>query len=285
MKFSDYKTLEDFQKLVDENNISTKNQFREKYKALYDRYIKLFPREKRLLKFSGKEDHHMFFDSFSTVEDFQKFIDENNILKPSQLKKQFPKIYDRLCRVLSKEDKQDLVYKSRRNSYKNIITIDDLQNFIIKNSIHSKKELHKYFSGLYVKFQKDLNKIEFNKNNKSIGENVLEKLFIDNNIKYEYQKSYKNLKNILPLRYDYYLPDYNILIEHHGEGHFGKGKYYSENLLINDKIKYDYATSNNIHILYFTIYKSEYKKYGYFTEVITDTNLLLSKIKEINVTN
>lgn len=285
MKYSEYKTLEDFQNLIDENNILTKKQFRQNYKALYDRYIKLFSRNERLLKFPEKEDHHMFFDSFSTVSDFQKFIDENNILKPVQMKRQFPKIYDRLCRVLTKEEKHCLVYKHKLNSYKDIITIDNLQVFITKNSIHSKKELHKKFPGLYVKFQNSLNKINFLKNNKSIGENILEKLFIENNIEFEYQKTYKDLKNMLPLRYDYYLPEYNILIEHHGEGHFGRGRYYSEDLLINDKKKYEYAINNNIPILYFTIYKSMYKTYGYFVEVITDIDLLLNKIKETKLTN
>lgn len=285
MKYSDYNTIEDFQKLIDENHISTKNEFRKSYKALYDRYIRLFSRNERLLVFSGKEDHHMFFDSYSTVEDFQKFIDDNNILKPIQMRKQFPKIYDRLCRILSKEDKTKLIYKNRINSYKDILTLDDLQNYVISNEIHSKKELHKKFSGLYTKFQKQLDNINFIANNKSIGENFLEKIFKDNNIKFETQKTYKNLKNILPLRYDFYLSEYNILIEHHGEEHFGKGRYYSEELILNDKKKYHYAVENKIPILYFTIYKSEYKSCGYFTEVITDVNVLLNKINEIRMTS
>lgn len=117
----------------------------------------------------------------------------------------------------------------------------------------------------------------------SLGENFLCKLFNENGIKYVTQKVYPELKNILPLRYDFYLPEYNILIEHQGEEHFGKGRYYSESVKVNDKLKYEYAVNNNIPILYFTIYKNDYKTLGYFTEVITDSDILIQKIKEIKI--
>lgn len=79
--------------------------------------------------------------------------------------------------------------------------------------------------------------------------------------------------------------EYNILIEHHGEGHFGKGRYYNDILIENDKRKFEYAINNNIPIIYFTIYKSEYKNKGYFTEVLTDSEILIQRIKEIGLTN
>lgn len=278
MKFCEYKTLNDFQKYIDDNNISTKKEFRKLNKALYDRYIKIIPREDRNLVFSGGEDHHLFWDSYSTVKDFQEFINNNDIQKPIQMRKLFPKLYDRLCRVLSKDEKKLLIYKDRKQSYEEINTVDKLQNFINNNFVHSRKELHKKFSGLYVKFQKQLDQVVFVNNGKSIGENTLIDFFIKNNIKYESEKTFSSLKNILPLRYDFYLPDYNILVEHHGEGHFGKGRYYSEELINNDKLKYDYAVKNNIPILYYTIYKYEYLSYGYFTEVITDLSVLLERI-------
>lgn len=99
------------------------------------------------------------------------------------------------------------------------------------------------------------------------------------------QKTYPDLKDKLLLRYDFYLPDYNILIEHQGEGHFGKGKYYSEELIKHDRLKYQYAINNNIHIIYYTIYKTVYNKFGYFTRVLTNLENLIEEINKIGMTN
>lgn len=275
-------TLEDFQNYININNIKSKKEFRLFNKYQYDRFLRLIPKEDRGKLIFENDGYNIYYDKFSKVSDFQEFIDENNILRPIEFKRRYPKIYDRLCRVLSSEDKKMLVYKNKINSFIDISTINKLQDFINFNKVHSKKELHKYFPGLYVKFIKELDKVKFTDNNYSLGENYLIELFTRNNIKFITQKTFPDLKNILPLRYDFYLIDYNVLIEHHGEGHFGKGKYYSEDLINNDKLKYKYAKDNNINILYYTIYKNDYEKYGYFTEVIVDPDILLQQIKLTN---
>ena len=67
-----------------------------------------------------------------------------------------------------------------------------------------------------------------------------------------------------------------------GHQHFDKNnKYYDSNSIIRDKLKFEYAKKNNIPLLYFTNEIHLYKKFGYFTEVITDSNILIQKIKEI----
>ena len=50
-------------------------------------------------------------------------------------------------------------------------------------------------------------------------------------------------------------------------------------------MKFEYAKLNNISILYFTNEVEVYNKFGYFTEVITDSDILIEKIKEIGLTN
>ena len=52
-----------------------------------------------------------------------------------------------------------------------------------------------------------------------------------------------------------------------------------------DKQKFEYAKKNNIPLLYFTNEINVYNRFGYFTEVITDSDILLQKIKEISLTN
>ena len=280
-KYENLQTNEDFQRFIDENGIKSKNEFRKKFSLIQNKFFKTVPREDRNLKFPI-EGKHMYGSSYNNIEDFQKFINENKIPRPIVFRVEFPSLYDRFCRIIPSDEKQKLVYKARRRSYSDIDSIEKLQLFINDNHVSSRKELHKSFSGLYVKFQSQLDSITFNNiDNSSIGENFLKKLFNENNIKFITQKTYSDLRNKLPLRYDFYLPEYNVLVEHHGEGHFGKGRYYTAELIENDKKKYDYAIANNIKILYYTIYKTEYFNNGYFTEVITDSDILIQKIKEI----
>ena len=236
-KFKNLNTNKDFQNYINENDIKSRQEFRNN-SSLSSRYFKVVPKEQRNLKFENI-DHYLYNDEFSSVEDFQIFINDNKIIRPIDFRMNFPKLYDRYCRVISKEDKTKLIYWS------------------------------------------DTNKVS-----RSYGERFLMNLFKDNNIEFIPEKTFSDLKNKSYLRYDLYLPVQNILIEYHGEQHFNKNTlYYSEELLENDKKKYEYAMSHNIHIFYFTLNKSSLKEFGYFTEVITDVSILLQKIKEISLTN
>lgn len=237
--FTNLITNEDFQNYIDENGINTREEFRNT-RSLSSRFYRVVPRDKRNLVFKN-ESRHYYYDQFSTLDDFQAFIDENNILRPIDFRINFPKLYDRFSRIISSNEKQKLQYG------------------IDKNSKSSRK---------------------------SYGERYLMKLLNDNDIDFISEKTFPELKGeVYPLRYDLYLPKYNILLEYHGEQHFNKDTlYYSETLIENDKKKYDFANKNGIQILYFTLHKSSLKKFGYFTEVITDANILIQKIKDIGLT-
>lgn len=182
----------------------------------------------------------------------------------------------------------ELVYEDKINSYALINTIEEFQDFISSNKISSKAELRDLYPGLLIK-AKNLNIIDdlvFHEgSHHSTGEIFLIKLFEENSIRFESEKIFSNLKYISYLRYDFYLPDLNILVEYHGEQHFGTGIYYNEGVIIRDKIKFDYAKDNNIPIIYFTNSKKVYEEKGYFTDVITDSDILIKKIKEIGLTN
>ena len=89
---------------------------------------------------------------------------------------------------------------------------------------------------------------------RSKGEEKIEEYLNKNNIIFEPQKKFPNLRNKLPLSYDFYLPDYNLLIEYQGQFHDGttsmvdKDKYF-ERQKINDNLKRDYAKNNNYNLL------------------------------------
>lgn len=89
---------------------------------------------------------------------------------------------------------------------------------------------------------------------RSKGEEKIEEYLNKNNIMFEQQKKFSDLRNRLPLSYDFYLPDYNLLIEYQGQFHDGttfmvdKDKYF-ERQKINDNLKKDYAKNNNYNLL------------------------------------
>ena len=91
----------------------------------------------------------------------------------------------------------------------------------------------------------------------SKGENKISTILLENNIRFEKEKTYPNL--ILETqkfaRYDFYLPDYNCLIEYDGIQHFKPGKSYYDNpekfakTQEYDNIKNQYAIENGITLI------------------------------------
>ena len=89
---------------------------------------------------------------------------------------------------------------------------------------------------------------------KSNGEEIIKNYLKINNIKYKKEYTYENCKNKIKLRYDYYLPDFNLLIEYDGIQHFKPieyfgGEYTFNSIIENDNIKNIYAKENNIKLL------------------------------------
>lgn len=91
----------------------------------------------------------------------------------------------------------------------------------------------------------------------SRGENIIESILKENNISYIKQKTYKELGR---LRYDFYLPDYNRLIEFDGKQHFepidffgGENSYKKQKE--RDELKNIYAVKHNIDLIRIPYYE------------------------------
>lgn len=90
---------------------------------------------------------------------------------------------------------------------------------------------------------------------KSKGEKFIEDYLTDMQIAFETQKKYEGLLGLGngQLSYDFYLPNYNLLIEYQGEFHDGTANQQTDIELqkqqIHDKLKSDYAKENNIELL------------------------------------
>lgn len=101
--------------------------------------------------------------------------------------------------------------------------------------------------------------------NQSKGEKKIERFLLNNNIPYILQKRYDDLVGInnIPFSYDFFLPDYNLLIEYQGQQHeyavewFGGEKKFRRQQET-DKSKRDYADIHNINLM--EIWYYDFKK-------------------------
>lgn len=91
----------------------------------------------------------------------------------------------------------------------------------------------------------------------STGECLIQKILQDNGIQFEKQKIFKDFvfpKTKAYPKYDFYLPEYNRLIEFDGIQHFKPveifgGQEYLELVQEHDKLKNEYALKNNISLI------------------------------------
>lgn len=87
----------------------------------------------------------------------------------------------------------------------------------------------------------------------SYGEQWILSYLDKHNISYEYQKKFDDLKDKRQLSYDFYLADYNLLIEYQGQQHYedrfifkSNGGYSTQH--IHDQLKRDYAKIHGIYL-------------------------------------
>ena len=93
--------------------------------------------------------------------------------------------------------------------------------------------------------------------NLSFGENKITKILQQHSINFETQKKFENLKfsNGYFARFDFYLPDYNTIIEYDGRQHFIQGNGVFDNkekfaqTQAHDQIKNKYCKNNNIILI------------------------------------
>jgi very-short-patch-repair endonuclease len=108
-----------------------------------------------------------------------------------------------------------------------------------------------------------------------------------NKINFEEQKTWDWLVYNSNQFTDFYLPDYNIVIECQGVQHFEPVEFFGgeenfRDLTLRDKNKLDLCIKNGIDVLY---YSNLGEDYNYPYEVFTSTETLINKIKGIDLTN
>ena len=85
--------------------------------------------------------------------------------------------------------------------------------------------------------------------NESRGEKKISSYLKKHNIKFKQQQTFEDCKNILSLPFDFFLPDYNLLIEYDGIQHFEPREFFGgeeafKSLIERDRIKTEYANEH-----------------------------------------
>lgn len=90
------------------------------------------------------------------------------------------------------------------------------------------------------------------KDTESIGERRIRSYLESNHVLFEQEKWFSDCRDIKPLPFDFYLPDYNMLIEFDGKQHYEQGHFTHSHLSYtqaHDVIKNNYCKENNINLL------------------------------------
>lgn len=111
--------------------------------------------------------------------------------------------------------------------------------------------------------------------NNSKGENKVKEILIKNNISFIQQKTFKNLKDITLLKCDFYLPNYNCIIEFNGRQHYEKVNKFGGEIGFMETKRRD-----ELKKAFFKENKINYIEIHYKEKQIE--HLILNSIKEIN---
>jgi len=174
---------------------------------------------------------------------------------------QKPKHHLYNCGCQKCSNRQDIKYDNRT------YTVKDTESFISQS-----KKIHNKYIYIKTKYKKSLSPVIITclihgdfyiKPNKHLmgqgcpickdsrQEKFIQRYFIENDIKYIRQHRYVDCRNIRPLPFDFYLPDYNMCVEFDGEQHFRQHKIWKnlEYTQKHDQIKNIYCEENNIKLL------------------------------------
>jgi predicted Zn-ribbon and HTH transcriptional regulator len=88
----------------------------------------------------------------------------------------------------------------------------------------------------------------------SRGEAMIAKILDKHHIAYEYPKKFEDLRAKRLLHYDFYLPEYNVLIEYQGKQHYESVNYFGGDYTFkkqqkHDEMKRKYAKEHGYHLL------------------------------------
>lgn len=141
-------TLQDFQEFVDNTeSVNCMMDFQQQYPEYNKKALELGYDGK--IKYRHKSNYRKYY----SLESMQKFIDDNNIIKPQDMMNRFKGMY-KLCGILGYYDK--LKYPARKYNWKAYNKLEDFQTYIDEHSdtIKTAADFYKNNLGLYKRMVK-----------------------------------------------------------------------------------------------------------------------------------
>ena len=145
--WSNINTINEFQTFVDENSVLNPRDFSHRFRGLFGKLIRLG------LNKAIKYPKSVYYDwsYINTVEDFQKFIDENNIQDCTEMNTKFPGLYTKLSRLgLCKS----ITYPNQKTDWSNYSRLEHFQEFIDRENIQNATEFENKYLGLYTRLRR-----------------------------------------------------------------------------------------------------------------------------------
>lgn len=249
------------------------------------------------VKFSNKNQGRQDLKYLNSLESIQDFVDSHEDIKcETDFLTKYKNEYKKAVSLgVCSEIMYD--FRNRRpRDYTKYNSVDEIQELINNNGYLTLEEFRINEHNAWIQYselkRKDNKSLIFKIASGSSNEDRFISVLEMYGIQYMTQLSFPEfIKNKGNYRYDFYLPEKNVIIEVRGEQHFGNDpEEYSPRYNVveeqnNDKVKYEYAVNQkHIPVYYLTYCIERYQSFGYFQTVYTDPIKLLNDIGYTNLT-
>ena len=249
------------------------------------------------IKFSNKNLGRLNLTYLSSLEDIQSFVNSHDDIKcETDFLTNYKNEYKK---AVSLGVCSDIEYKFRNRrlrDYTKYNSVSEIQELVNTKGYLTAEEFHKNEHNAWVQYgelkHRENKTLIFKISSGSSNEDKFISVLEMYGIQYMTQLYFPEfIKNNGYYRYDFYLPEKNVIIEVHGEQHFGIDPnefspiYNVVEEQKNDEIKYNYAVNEkHIPVYYITYCQDRYESFGYFQPVYTDAIKLLNDIGYTDLT-
>ena len=129
-KYTSITTKADVLEFIAINNITSRSELYQNYNTIYCKFLKLLTKEEQAEVYPL-----ISYENLNTIDDFSKFIQENNINSRGDFSKRFKSAYEKFMNVLSKGDRDKILPSLVQQDYTGLNTREDFREFIRENNI------------------------------------------------------------------------------------------------------------------------------------------------------
>ena len=145
---TDLVTVDDFRSFIVTENITSRRDLRKRFGNVSTKFGKFLTKEEQDSILPPKI--RPLYVDLKTVNDFKKFVTENNIQNRRDFSSRFPAAYYKFLKFT--ETEKDGILSNTYRDWSSINTKEDIKRFIEENNIQSRNELNIRFSQVSKKF-------------------------------------------------------------------------------------------------------------------------------------